>query len=92
MTKPARSATPPTAAAISSTRSPSTAQQLATETLNRNFVEIDELLRQVNPELEWDFRLEQVRSINVSNHKFGLVYPAETRAFSTCFPVRSLPR
>ncbi len=27
------------------------------------------------PELEWDFRLESVRSINVSNHKFGLVYP-----------------
>jgi glutamate decarboxylase len=27
------------------------------------------------PQLEWDFRLEQVRSINVSNHKFGLVYP-----------------
>jgi glutamate decarboxylase len=27
------------------------------------------------PELEWDFRLERVRSINVSNHKFGLVYP-----------------
>jgi glutamate decarboxylase len=27
------------------------------------------------PELRWDFRLEQVRSINVSNHKFGLVYP-----------------
>jgi glutamate decarboxylase len=27
------------------------------------------------PELEWDFRLPQVRSINVSNHKFGLVYP-----------------
>jgi len=27
------------------------------------------------PELKWDFRLEQVRSINVSNHKFGLVYP-----------------
>jgi glutamate decarboxylase len=27
------------------------------------------------PELEWDFRLSQVRSINVSNHKFGLVYP-----------------
>ena len=24
---------------------------------------------------EWDFRLEQVRSINVSGHKFGLVYP-----------------
>lgn len=27
------------------------------------------------PEVSWDFRLEQVRSINVSNHKFGLVYP-----------------
>jgi len=27
------------------------------------------------PEIAWDFRLEQVRSINVSNHKFGLVYP-----------------
>src|SRR4051794_15446783 len=27
------------------------------------------------PESEWDFRLEQVRSINVSGHKFGLVYP-----------------
>jgi len=27
------------------------------------------------PELEWDFRLPGVRSINVSNHKFGLVYP-----------------
>jgi glutamate decarboxylase len=27
------------------------------------------------PELEWDFRLAQVKSINVSNHKFGLVYP-----------------
>jgi glutamate decarboxylase len=27
------------------------------------------------PQLKWDFRLEQVRSINVSNHKFGLVYP-----------------
>ncbi len=25
--------------------------------------------------MKWDFRLEQVRSINVSNHKFGLVYP-----------------
>lgn len=29
----------------------------------------------VQPELEWDFRLPQVRSINVSGHKFGLVYP-----------------
>ena len=27
------------------------------------------------PHAEWDFRLEQVRSINVSGHKFGLVYP-----------------
>jgi glutamate decarboxylase len=27
------------------------------------------------PELAWDFRLPSVRSINVSNHKFGLVYP-----------------
>ena len=27
------------------------------------------------PGLAWDFRLEQVRSINVSGHKFGLVYP-----------------
>lgn len=29
----------------------------------------------VYPELVWDFRLPQVKSINVSNHKFGLVYP-----------------
>ncbi len=28
----------------------------------------------IMPEFEWDFRLEHVRSINVSNHKFGLVY------------------
>ncbi|MGI8921124.1 MAG: glutamate decarboxylase [Solirubrobacteraceae bacterium] len=27
------------------------------------------------PDFAWDFRLSQVRSINVSNHKFGLVYP-----------------
>ena len=27
------------------------------------------------PDLLWDFRLSQVRSINVSNHKYGLVYP-----------------
>jgi glutamate decarboxylase len=27
------------------------------------------------PHTEWDFRLPQVRSINVSGHKFGLVYP-----------------
>lgn len=29
----------------------------------------------VQPDLEWDFRLPAVRSINVSNHKYGLVYP-----------------
>ena len=29
----------------------------------------------LNPEIECDFRLEQVRSINVSGHKYGLVYP-----------------
>src|SRR4051795_11641765 len=27
------------------------------------------------PDSPWDFRLEQVRSINASGHKFGLVYP-----------------
>lgn len=27
------------------------------------------------PDIEWDFRLEQVKSINVSGHKYGLVYP-----------------
>jgi len=27
------------------------------------------------PDYEWDFRLEQVRSINVSGHKYGLVFP-----------------
>ena len=27
------------------------------------------------PDSEWDFRLGQVRSINVSGHKFGMVYP-----------------
>jgi glutamate decarboxylase len=29
----------------------------------------------VYPHSEWDFRLEQVQSINASGHKFGLVYP-----------------
>lgn len=28
------------------------------------------------PELVWDFRLSHVKSINVSSHKFGLVYPS----------------
>ena len=27
------------------------------------------------PEMVWDFRLEQVASINASGHKYGLVYP-----------------
>ncbi|OQE42983.1 hypothetical protein PENCOP_c003G08385 [Penicillium coprophilum] len=29
----------------------------------------------IRPEIEWDFRLEKVVSINVSGHKYGLVYP-----------------
>ncbi|KAI8062094.1 glutamate decarboxylase [Gongronella butleri] len=29
----------------------------------------------INPDLEWDFRLNRVVSINVSGHKYGLVYP-----------------
>jgi glutamate decarboxylase len=29
----------------------------------------------LDPELEWDFRLGRVASINVSGHKYGLVYP-----------------
>ena len=29
----------------------------------------------VKPDLEWDFRLSKVVSINVSGHKYGLVYP-----------------
>ncbi|QVL57746.1 MAG: glutamate decarboxylase [Simkaniaceae bacterium] len=28
-----------------------------------------------SPDFVWDFRLEQVKSINVSGHKYGLVYP-----------------
>jgi len=27
------------------------------------------------PDFEWDFRLERVKSINTSGHKYGLVYP-----------------
>jgi glutamate decarboxylase len=30
----------------------------------------------VNPDLKWDFRLSNVKSINVSSHKYGLVYPS----------------
>ena len=29
----------------------------------------------IDPELEWDFRLDRVASINASGHKYGLVYP-----------------
>jgi len=29
----------------------------------------------IDPELEWDFRLRRVQSINASGHKYGLVYP-----------------
>ncbi len=29
----------------------------------------------IDPDLDWDFRLERVQSINASGHKYGLVYP-----------------
>jgi glutamate decarboxylase len=29
----------------------------------------------LDPDLEWDFRIPRVQSINVSGHKYGLVYP-----------------
>jgi len=29
----------------------------------------------IQPDLEWDFRVSRVKSINTSGHKFGLVYP-----------------
>jgi glutamate decarboxylase len=29
----------------------------------------------IQPELEWDFRIARVQSINASGHKYGLVYP-----------------
>jgi glutamate decarboxylase len=29
----------------------------------------------LSPELEWDFRISRVQSINASGHKYGLVYP-----------------
>ncbi len=29
----------------------------------------------LQPNLEWDFRIERVQSINASGHKYGLVYP-----------------
>lgn len=41
----------------------------------------------VKPELEWDFRLEKVISINVSGHKYGLVSARPSfrhSGFATC--------
>ena len=29
----------------------------------------------LQPELDWDFRIDRVQSINASGHKYGLVYP-----------------
>jgi glutamate decarboxylase len=29
----------------------------------------------LQPEIEWDFRIDRVQSINASGHKYGLVYP-----------------
>jgi glutamate decarboxylase len=29
----------------------------------------------IDPDLEWDFRIPRVQSINTSGHKYGLVYP-----------------
>ena len=29
----------------------------------------------IQPELEWDFRIDRVASINASGHKYGMVYP-----------------
>jgi glutamate decarboxylase len=29
----------------------------------------------IQPDLEWDFRIKRVQSINASGHKYGLVYP-----------------
>ncbi len=29
----------------------------------------------IQPDLEWDFQIERVQSINASGHKYGLVYP-----------------
>ena len=29
----------------------------------------------LHPDLEWDFRVPRVASINTSGHKYGLVYP-----------------
>ena len=29
----------------------------------------------IQPDIEWDFRIDRVQSINASGHKYGLVYP-----------------
>ena len=34
----------------------------------------------IHPDLEWDFRLPNVVSINVSGHQYGLVHPGIGRA------------
>jgi hypothetical protein len=48
----------------------------------------------VMPELEWDFRLEKVVSINVSGHKYGLVSSStmsHSAVLSSCF-VQRIPQ
>lgn len=40
----------------------------------------------VHPDLAWDFRLKNVVSINVSGHKYGLVYPVNFATASNLLP------
>jgi len=44
----------------------------------------------VQPELEWDFRIPRVQSINASGHKYGLVYPGV--GWAIWRDVQALPR
>jgi glutamate decarboxylase len=44
----------------------------------------------LNPELEWDFRIPRVQSINASGHKYGLVYPGV--GWAVWRDVEALPR
>jgi glutamate decarboxylase len=44
----------------------------------------------LDPELEWDFRLPRVVSINASGHKYGLVYPGV--GWALWRDMESLPR
>jgi glutamate decarboxylase len=44
----------------------------------------------LDPELEWDFRVARVQSINASGHKFGLVYPGV--GWAVWRDPRALPR